>query len=184
MSIIPKNVIVVIDGAYAEYVERENFDSDFSLIKKYENIVMTRTFSKVYGLAGIRLGWCYSSPKVTSILNKVKGPFNIGTLAQHFALIAINDQDHVKMTVKKNQINKKWFEKELSRLNINTVKTYTNFSLIESTNEMAIIITEALEKEGILIRQLDSYNLPNCLRISIGNLDDMKKIIKIIECLL
>ena len=184
MSLVPKNVIVVIDGAYAEYVERDDFDLDFSLIKEYENIIMTRTFSKAYGLAGIRLGWCYSSPKVASILNKVKGPFNTNTFAQHLALIALKDQDHIKKIVKENKINKDWFEGELNKLNITTIKTYANFSFIETTNEMAIIILKALEKEGILIRQLNSYNLPNCLRISIGTLADMKKIIKIIKSLL
>jgi histidinol-phosphate aminotransferase len=184
MSLISKNIIVVIDGAYAEYVERDDFDSDFSLVKEYENIIMTRTLSKAYGLAGIRLGWCYSSPKVASILSRVKSPFNINSLAQELALIAIQDQDHIKTIIKENKINKEWFEGELKKLNIKTIQTYTNFSLIELTNEMAMLISQALEKKGILIRQLDSYNLPHCLRISIGNLGDMKKIIKIIESLL
>ena len=184
MSSIPKSVIVVIDGAYPEYVERDDFDSNFSLIKEYDNIIMTRTFSKAYGLAGIRLGWCYSSPGIASILRRVKGPFNINTFAQNLALTAIQDQDHIKITVKENKISKLWFEKELKVLNIKVIETYANFSLIETTNKMAIIISQSLEKKGILIRQLDSYNLPNCLRISIGNLEDMKKIIKIIKSLL
>ena len=82
MSKIPKNIVVVIDGAYAEYMETTDYDSDFLLIKKYDNMIITRTFSKAYGLAGIRLGWCYTSPKVASILNRVKGPFNTSTIAQ------------------------------------------------------------------------------------------------------
>lgn len=181
---IPKNVIVVIDGAYAEYVEKDDYDSNFSLVSEYENIIITRTFSKVYGLAGIRLGWCYASPKVASILNRVKGPFNTSTLAQHIALIALQDQQHIEMVVKENRINKKWFEKELNRLGVKTIKSYANFTFLESTNKIAKLISQNLEKEGILIRQLQSYNLPNCLRISIGKMKDMKKIINIIEGLL
>ena len=184
MSRIPKNVIVVIDNAYAEYVKVDDYDSGFSLVKEYENIIITRTFSKAYGLAGIRLGWCYSSPKVASILSRVKGPFNTNTIAQNFALIALEDQEHIAISVKENQINKNWFEKELNKLGIKTIKTFANFSFIESNKEKALLITKALEKEGILIRQLESYNLPNCLRISIGTLEDMKRIIKIIESLL
>jgi len=184
MLTIPKNVIVVIDGAYAEYVDKDDYDADFSLVKEYENIIITRTFSKAYGLAGIRVGWCYSSPKVASILSRVKGPFNTNTLAQQLAFLALQDQDHIAMIVKENRINKEWFEKELNRLSIKTLQSYANFSFIETTNEMAILIVQALEKEGILIRQLQSYNLPNCLRISIGTLEDMKKIIQIIESLL
>lgn len=184
MSKVPKNIIVVIDEAYAEYVEEEDYDAGFSLIKEHDNIIITRTFSKVYGLAGIRLGWCYSSPKVTSILNRVKGPFNTSTLAQNLALLAIKDQEHISLTVKQNKFNKKWFEMELNKLGIKTIDTYTNFSFIESTNEIAILIAQTLEKKGILIRQLHSYNLPNCLRISIGTLEDMKKTIKVIEDLL
>jgi histidinol-phosphate aminotransferase len=184
MSIVPKNVIIVIDQAYVEYVEKNDYDADFSLVKEYDNIIITRTFSKAYGLAGIRLGWCYSSPKVADILNRVKGPFNTSTHAQNIALIAIEDQDYISSIVKENNINKKWFEKELSRLSIKTFPSFANFSFIETTDEMAKLIAKTLEEKGILIRQLQSYNLPNCLRISIGSLEDMKKIIKIIESLL
>ena len=184
MLLVPKNIIVVIDGAYAEYVERDDFDSNFSLVAKHENIIMTRTFSKVYGLAGIRLGWCYSSPTVSSILAKVKGPFNTNTFAQSLALIAIEDQGFINTTIKENKINKEWFESELNKIGLKTIQTYTNFTLIETSIEMAVIISNELEKEGILIRQLNSYNLPNCLRISIGNFQDMKKTIKILENLI
>ena len=142
---------------------------------------MTRTFSKAYGLAGIRLGWCYSSPRVSSILSKVKAPFNANIFAQQLALIAIKDQDHIKLTVRQNKINKEWFEQELIKLGIKTLPSYANFSFIELTDEKAMLIFKALEQKGILIRQLKSYNLSNCLRISIGTLEDMKKIISTIE---
>ena len=103
ISKVPNHIIVVIDGAYAEYVQQEDYDYDFSLVEEFENVICTRTFSKVYGLAGIRLGWCYSSIKVANILNKVKGPFNTNSFAQHLAMIALKDQDHIKKVLNKNK---------------------------------------------------------------------------------
>ena len=94
-------------------MQEEDYDCDFSLVKEFENVICTRTFSKVYGLAGIRLGWCYSSIKVANILNKVKGPFNTNSFAQHLAMIALKDQDHIKKVLNTNKENKIWFEKEL-----------------------------------------------------------------------
>ena len=133
MNKIPKSVIMVLDGAYAEYVDQHDYDSDFSLVEEFENIILTRTFSKAYGLAGIRLGWCYSSERVSSILNKVKGPFNTSSVAQKMAIIALNDQEHLKKIILKNKINKVWFETELKKLNFKVIKTHANFSFIESS---------------------------------------------------
>ena len=178
---IPKNVVVVLDCAYAEYVEQEDYDSDFSLVKEFENIILTRTFSKVYGLAGIRLGWCYSSKKVSSILGKVKGPFNTNTLAQSIAFQALNDQKHIEMVVKENKKNKEWFCNELKRLNKKFILSFANFVFIELTDFEAIEVTKNLLENGIIIRQLHSYNLSHCIRVSIGTPNDMKKIVSVLE---
>ena len=178
---IPKNVIVVLDGAYAEYVEKNNYDSGFSLVKKFDNIVLTRTFSKAYGLAGLRLGWCYSSKKVSNILQKVKGPFNINTVAQEMAIVALSDQDHLKYIIKHNKEVKKWFEDQLIKLKIKTHLSFANFSFIELTDKKAKMYAKHLEKNGIVIRQLHSYNLSHCLRITIGTKNNMKKVIKILS---
>ena len=181
---IPNNIVLVLDGAYAEYVNEDNYNNDFSLIKEFDNIILTRTFSKAYGLAGIRLGWCYSSSKISSILSRVQGPFNTSTLGQKMAITALNDQDHINFVVNKTINNKKWFESELKKLKIKTFRSYSNFTFIESTHIIAENINYALEKEGILIRQLHSYNLPHCLRITIGSKEDMKRIINIIKTIL
>ena len=178
---IPKNVIVVLDGAYAEYVEKDDYDSDFSLVNEFDNIILTRTFSKAYGLAGIRLGWCYSSLKISSILARVKGPFNTNSIAQSIAIDALDDQDYIKNIVKQNKINKEWFELELNNLQIKVLPSFANFSFIELTEDLAVKITNSLEKKGILIRQLHSYGLPQCLRITIGTMSDMTKIISVLK---
>lgn len=184
MSKIPPHVILVLDGAYAEYVIEDDYNTDFSLVNEFENIILTRTFSKAYGLAGIRLGWCYSSPRVSSILARVKGPFNTNTIAQKIAIIALQDQDHINMVIKKNKKNKKWFEAELKKLNIKFFPSYANFSFLELSESDAKKISDTLLKNGIIIRQLDSYNLPHCLRITIGTMADMKKTIEILKGLL
>ena len=172
-----------MDGAYAEYVTEKDYDIDFSLVNEFENIILTRTFSKAYGLAGIRLGWCYASQRVSSILARVKGPFNTSTIAQKIAVIALQDQDHVNMVVKENKKNKKWFEEELKKLNIKFFPSYANFSFLKLSENDAKKISDILLKNGIIIRQLDSYNLPHCLRINIGTMVDMQKTIEVLKCL-
>ena len=181
MSKIPPHVILVLDGAYAEYVTEKDYDIDFSLVNEFENIILTRTFSKAYGLAGIRLGWCYASQRVSSILSRVKGPFNTSTIAQKIAVIALQDQDHVNMVVKENKKNKKWFEEELKKLNIKFFPSYANFSFLKLSENDAKKISDILLKNGIIIRQLDSYNLPHCLRITIGTMVDMQKTIEVLK---
>ena len=181
MSKIPPHVILVLDGAYAEYVTEKDYDIDFSLVNEFENIILTRTFSKAYGLAGIRLGWCYASQRVSSILARVKGPFNTSTIAQKIAVIALQDQDHVNMVVKENKKNKKWFEEELKKLNIKFFPSYANFSFLKLSENDAKKISDTLLKNGIIIRQLDSYNLPHCLRITIGTMVDMQKTIEVLK---
>ena len=178
MNSIPKNIITVIDGAYAEYVMENNFDKDFTLVDRFENIILSRTFSKAYGLAGLRIGWCYTGKRVAEILNKVKGPFNTTFLSQHIALAALDDQDYISEVVHKNNIIKNWFEKELNKINIKTLPSFGNFSFLETTANHAIQISNHLQKDGIIIRQLDSYNLPHCLRITIGTEEEMQLTIK------
>jgi len=174
MNKIPKNVIVVIDGAYAEYVIQDDYDKGFSLADEFDNIIITRTFSKVYGLAGLRIGWCYSSKKVSDILNKVKGPFNTTSIAQNLAILALKDQDHINSVVKFNLETKNWFENELKKLELQTFPSEGNFAFIKTTEKKAKEIAKHLLESGILIRQLNSYKLPDCLRISIGTRKEME----------
>ena len=102
MKSISKNIIVVIDGAYVEYVQKDDYDKGFSLADEYENIILTRTFSKTYGLAALRVGWCYTSQKIADIINKIKPPFNTTTISQSLAIKALQDKDHIESSVKLN----------------------------------------------------------------------------------
>jgi len=170
---LPKHILVVLDGAYAEYVIKDDYDSGFSLTEEFENIIMTRTFSKVYGLAALRIGWCYSSEKVANILKKVKGPFNTQTISQEIAMLALEDKEYLKEVVDNNYKVKKWFEDELKKMDIKCGSSEGNFSFIQSSEKKAKEISAHLTNEGIIVRQLDSYGLPNCLRITIGTQDEM-----------
>ena len=170
---LPKHIVVVLDGAYAEYVIKDDYDSGFSLTEEFENIIMTRTFSKVYGLAALRIGWCYSSEKVANILNKVKGPFNTQTISQEIAMLALEDKEYLKEVVDNNHKVKRWFEDELKKIDIKCGASEGNFSFIQSSEKKAKEISAHLTNEGIIIRQLDSYGLPNCLRITIGTQEEM-----------
>ncbi|MBI04895.1 MAG: histidinol-phosphate transaminase [Pelagibacteraceae bacterium] len=178
MKKIPKDIIVVIDGAYAEYVIKEDYNKGFALADEFENIIFTRTFSKIYGLAGLRIGWSYSSKKVSEILNKVKGPFNTSSLAQNLAIAALSDQNYINKVIKLNLDTKKWFEKELNKLQIKTYSSEGNFTFIKLTEIKAKKITKHLLDSGILIRQLNSYKLPDCIRITIGTRQEMKTTIE------
>ena len=180
---LPKSIILVLDGAYAEYVTKEDYDNSFSLVDQFANVIITRTFSKAYGLAGIRLGWCYSSEKVASILNKVKGPFNTQSLSQEMAIIALDDKEYLNKVIKSNQEIKSWFEAELKNIKIKTLPSEGNFSFVETSDEEAKKISSHLANSGIIVRQLDSYGLPNCLRITIGTKEEMEVTINSLKSL-
>jgi len=175
---LPKNIIVVLDGAYAEYVMKEDYDAGFSLTNEFENVIITRTFSKAYGLAGLRIGWSYSSEKVALILNKVKGPFNTQSISQEMAIVALEDKEYLRKVIINNQETKQWFEEELKKIHINIRPSEGNFSFVETSEEKAKKISSHLANEGIIVRQLDSYGLPNCLRITIGTREEMETTIQ------
>ena len=183
MQNISKNIIVVIDGAYVEYVLKENYDSGFTLSDKFENLILTRTFSKTYGLAALRIGWCYTSSKVANIINKIKPPFNTTSISQSMAIKALEDYEYINKIVRLNNEIKTWFENELNKLNIKTRVTEGNFSLIETTIEGADKISNHLSKDGIIVRRLDSYNLSNFIRISIGTKEEMEQAVNSLKTL-
>tara|TARA_B100000579_G_C22777830_1_gene827595 strand:- start:18 stop:1364 length:1347 start_codon:yes stop_codon:yes gene_type:complete len=178
LNVLPKNIILVLDGAYAEYVNKDDYDGGFTLANDFENVIITRTFSKVFGLAGLRIGWCYSSEKVALILNKVKGPFNTQSISQEMAIIALDDKDYLNKVIENNHKIKNWFEEELKKLYINAKPSEGNFSFIETSEAKAKEISTHLANEGILVRQLDSYGLPNCVRITIGTKQEMESTIQ------
>ncbi len=173
------NILLVVDDAYFEYVKQKDYLSALKIFKNHKNVVMTRTFSKIYGLAGLRVGWGYASKEIINSLNKVKPPFNVSRPALFAASAAIKDSLWLNKEIKHvNKWNKKMFN-EFKKMKIETNKSYSNFLLV-NFNRVKINsskVFKLLAKTGILVRKMDVYGIKNSLRITIGKSDENRKLI-------
>lgn len=179
----PKNVLIVLDCAYEEFVETADYPNAIELVKANENVVLTRTFSKIYGLASLRIGWCYSSKEIAEILNKIRGPFNVGGPAQVAAVAALADDEF--FIASKNH-NKKWlkiFFDELAKSpKIKAHPSIANFILLDfGTAEKCQEANQKLLAHGIIFREMNAYGLPNCLRATIGTEEENLLILKVLK---
>ena len=173
------NILLVVDDAYFEYVKQKDYSSGLQLFSSFKNVIVTRTFSKIYGLAGLRVGWGYGSKEIINSLNQYKPPFNINSPALSAAEAAIKDNAWLKKEIKHvNKWNDKFY-KEFKKLNIATNKSFTNFLLINFNNikKNSSIIFKLLASAGILVRKMDNYGIKNSLRVTIGKNDENKKLI-------
>lgn len=169
---LPKTTLLVLDAAYAEYVRRNDYESGLELVATSENVVMTRTFSKIYGLAGLRLGWAYCPAHVADVLNRVRGPFNVNSAAIAAGVAAINDQAFVEHAAAHNE---KWLGLLASRiemLGLKVTPSVGNFLLLHFApggKKTAAMADEFLNNRGIILRRLEAYGLPSCLRMTVGD---------------
>ena len=173
------NILLVVDDAYYEYVKQKDYLSALKIFKNYKNVVMTRTFSKIYGLAGLRVGWGYASKEIIDALNKVKPPFNVSRPALFAASAAIKDSLWLNKEIKHvNKWNKKMFN-EFKKMKIETNKSYCNFLLVnfDKVKKNSSKVFKLLAKTGILVRKMDVYGIKNSLRITIGKSDENRKLI-------
>ena len=173
------NILLVVDDAYFEYVKQKDYSSGLQLFSNFKNVIVTRTFSKIYGLAGLRVGWGYGSKEIINSLNQYKPPFNINSPALSAAEAAIKDKAWLKKEIKHvNKWNDKFY-KEFKKLNIATNKSFTNFLLINfnKIKKNSSIIFKLLASAGILVRKMDNYGIKNSLRVTIGKNDENKKLI-------
>ena len=176
---IRSNILLVIDDAYFEYVKQKNYSSGLKLFLNSRNVVVTRTFSKIYGLAGLRIGWGYGSKEIINSLNQIKPPFNINSPALSAAEAAIKDVAWLNKEVKHvNKWNNKLY-KEFKKLNIDTNKSFTNFLLInfDKIKRNSNKIFKFLANEGILVRKMNSYGIKNSLRVTVGKSNENKKLV-------
>ena len=179
---LPENCLLIIDSAYAEYVEKDDYTNGFELVNKFNNVACTRTFSKIYGLAALRIGWAYASLEVIDYLNRIRLPFNINTIAQHAAIAAIKDQQFIKKAIKHNNIWKPVIEKELINLGIQIIPGAGNFVLSKFNNsKQANDCYNYMEKHNIFVRKVSEYGLADCLRITVGLEKENIYLIKIIK---
>ena len=173
------NILLVVDDAYFEYVKQKDYLSALKIFKNYKNVVMTRTFSKIYGLAGLRVGWGYGSKEIIYALNKVKPPFNVSRPALFAASAAVKDSGWLNKEIKHvNKWNKKMFN-EFKKMNIETNKSYSNFLLVnfDRVKINSSKVFKLLAKTGILVRKMDVYGIKSSLRITIGKSEENRKLI-------
>jgi histidinol-phosphate aminotransferase len=174
---LPRHVVLAIDSAYAEFVNRNDYEPGIALVNKAENVVMLRTFSKVYALAGLRLGWAYCPPAIADVLNRIRGPFNVTAPALAAGVAAVEDVAALARARAHNQRWLPWFSERLAGLGLTLTPSVGNFVLPRFPDDPrhdAAAAFAFLQARGILTRQMGAYGLPQYLRITIGTGEEME----------
>jgi histidinol-phosphate aminotransferase len=165
---LPPAALLVLDAAYAEYVRAPGHDGGIALVRARDNVVMTRTFSKIHGLAALRLGWAYAPEHVVDVLNRVRGPFNVTAPALAAGEAAIRDADYVEHCRITNEVWRDWLAREIRAAGLQVTESHANFLLVGAGED-----TEALDAHfrahGLIVRRMEAYGLPRHLRISVGD---------------
>ena len=177
---LPSQTLLVLDAAYCEYVRRNDYEAGLELVATTDNTVMTRTFSKIYGLAALRLGWAYCPAAVADVLNRVRGPFNVTAPAIAAGVAALEDRAHVEFAIAHNDTWLPWVTAEIEKLGLEVTPSVGNFVLIHFSGQKgkdAAAADEFLKSRGIILRRVAAYGLPNCLRMTIGTEDDNRKVV-------
>jgi histidinol-phosphate aminotransferase len=173
------DILLVVDDAYFEYMNFKDYESGLKIFSKFKNVIVTRTFSKIYGLAGLRIGWAYSSKNIIDSLYEIKPPFNVNRPALFAATVAIKDTVWLNKEIQHVRKWSKKFYETFKELNIHTNETGVNFALInfDRVKQNSRQVFYALAKVGILLRQMDVYSIKNSLRVTIGNNKENLKLI-------
>jgi histidinol-phosphate aminotransferase len=170
---LPKTAILVIDAAYAEYVGPSDYEPGVELVNASDNVIMTRTFSKAYGLAGVRIGWGYCPKEIADVLNRVRAPFNVNIAAQKAAVAALADQPFVQKVTAHNETWRAWLISEIRKLSnagIRVDDSVGNFLLVHFVDaKRAQEADRFLMSRGVILRGCGSYGLPQCLRLTVGS---------------
>ncbi|WP_152045056.1 histidinol-phosphate transaminase [Aureimonas psammosilenae] len=169
---LPSNVLFVLDAAYAEYVRRNDYEAGLELVSANANVVMTRTFSKIHGLAALRIGWMYAPEEIVDVINRIRGPFNLNAAAIAAGAAAIRDRAHVARSVEHNDRWLEWVTAELRALGLEVTPSVANFVLVHFPADKGRTAAEAeafLTERGFILRGVSSYGLPNALRMTIGS---------------
>jgi histidinol-phosphate aminotransferase len=177
---LPKSVLLVLDAAYAEYVRRNDYEAGIELAGHAANVIMMRTFSKIHGLAAVRLGWAYGPAAVIDVLNRIRGPFNVNSPAIAAGIAAIEDKAHQEASIRHNEQWLPWVCAELEKLGLTVTPSVGNFILIHfpaSGPRNAMAADSHLKSNGIILRAVGAYNLPHCLRMTIGTESDNRAVV-------
>ncbi|MDO5621110.1 MAG: histidinol-phosphate transaminase [Paracoccus sp. (in: a-proteobacteria)] len=171
--------ILVIDAAYSEYVE--GYDGGAELATRLPNVVMTRTFSKIYGLGGLRIGWGYGPQAIIDVLNRIRGPFNLSQVALDAAEAAVRDRAHVEKCRAENTRMRAWLAEALAEKGVPSDTSCANFILARFADAATAEACDlALQAEGLIVRRVGGYGLPNCLRITVGDEPSCRRVAHVI----
>jgi histidinol-phosphate aminotransferase len=179
-----EDVLLVVDAAYAEYMEEPDYEGGEKLVDDFDNVVMTRTFSKIYGLSGLRLGWGYCPAPVADVLNRIRGPFNVNAGALAAGVAALEDQDFVNRNRAFNREERDWLSQQLGGFGLDFVPSFGNFILVKfpaKPGRNADDIQAFLKSEGVMVREMGPYNLGEWLRISIGEKAGNRRLVELLS---
>ena len=181
---LPSNVMLVLDGAYAEFVRKNDYASGIELVSQYENVMMTRTFSKLYGLAGLRVGWGYAPSHIIDAIERVRMPFNVNLAAQAVAIAALEDEAFTEASLAHNDAELVRLVGELKALGLDVIDGVGNFCVAKFPETKGKTAAEALQymkERGVTVRGLGGYKMPNHLRISVGTVDGNNAALKLLK---
>jgi len=174
---LPADILLIVDAAYAEYVDAADYADGADLVQRFDNVVMTRTFSKIYGLAALRLGWALCPEAVADVLNRIRGPFNVPAPAQAAGVAAIGDAAHIQRSRQHNDYWRSWFTGRMRELGLHPYPSVANFVLVKFPRDPALSADAAaafLNQRRILPRKMGAYHLPECLRFTIAEEEALK----------
>jgi histidinol-phosphate aminotransferase len=177
-------VLLVLDAAYAEYVRCDDYKSGIELVGSADNVVMCRTFSKIYGLAALRLGWLYGPAHVVDAVNRIRGPFNVSRPAIAAGVAAMTDVAHIETAAKYNARWLPWLAQEIGKLGLMATPSVGNFLLIHFPSSPNCSAAEAdafLQLRGLILRRLELYGLPNALRLSVGTQEANHRVVSSLQ---
>ncbi len=178
-----EDVLLVIDAAYAEFMKEMDYDAGARLVEECENVVMTRTFSKIYGLASLRLGWGYCPPAVADVLNRIRGPFNVTGPAQAAGIAALEDQEFIDRNRAHNREERDFLQQQIDGMGLEYTPSFGNFILVKFPAAQgcnADDILRYLKENGVIVREMHPYGLSAYLRISIGTREANRKLVDLL----
>jgi len=182
----PEQMVVVVDEAYFEYVDEDDYPNCIQWVNEFPNLLVTRTFSKAFGLAGLRIGYGVSHRDIADLMNRVRQPFNVNSLALSAASAALGDMDHLQQSISLNQAGMKQLTTAFDNMNLQYIPSVGNFICVDlqTTGQSGIEIYKQLLHQGVIVRPIDNYGLPNHLRITIGLKQENEIFIQALESIL
>ncbi len=181
---LPEDTLLVVDGAYAEFVDAPGWENPLKLVDDYDNVVVTRTFSKIHGLAGLRLGWMYGPKEIVDVIHRVRGPFNVNLPAIEAGVAAIKDRDFVARSKAHNDRWLGFLTQSIRGLGLEVTPSVCNFVLVhfpETEGKDAMSANAFLADRGLIVRPVQPYGLPNALRITVGLEADNRRVVEALE---